>query len=38
MADQRVVMWQVLIHITFVASAIFLAWIERLLVVREAKH
>jgi uncharacterized protein (TIGR00645 family) len=29
-ANDRVVMWQVIIHITFVASAIFLAWIERL--------
>ena|SRR5688572_12361220 len=36
--DHGTVMWQVIIHVTFVASAIFLAWIERMLVVKEAKH
>ena len=35
--DHGPVMWQVIIHVTFVASAIFLAWIERMLVVKE-KH
>ena len=29
--DNYEVMWQVIIHITFVLSAVFLAWIERLL-------
>ena len=37
--DQKTMMWQVLIHITFVASAIALAWIDRLtLRVDEVKH
>lgn len=36
--NQAVVMWQVIIHITFVLSAVFLAWIERLIVVKEPKH
>jgi uncharacterized protein (TIGR00645 family) len=35
---EHVVMWQVIIHVTFVASAVFLAWIERMLVVKENKH
>jgi uncharacterized protein (TIGR00645 family) len=36
-AVNRTIMWQVLIHITFVLSALFLAWIERLLVQKEPK-
>ena len=28
---EHVVMWQVIIHVTFVGSAVFLAWIERML-------
>ena len=32
--DKTVIMWQVLIHVTFVGSAVFLAWIERLTVMR----
>ena len=36
--DHGPVMWQVIIHVTFVASAIFLAWIEKMLVVKDAKH
>ena len=27
--SEREVMWQVVIHVTFVGSAVFLAWIER---------
>lgn len=33
-----VVLWQVVIHVTFVLSALFLAWIERLLVVKSGKE
>lgn len=36
--NNSAVMWQVIIHVTFVASAIFLAWIERLLIVKNSKH
>ena len=36
--NDRVVMWQVVIHVTFVASAIFLAWIERLTTHRPNPH
>ncbi len=32
------VMWQVIIHVTFVASAIILAWIERLTAPKGEKH
>jgi uncharacterized protein (TIGR00645 family) len=35
--EQHIVMWQVIIHITFVGSAVFLAWIERMGTVKE-KH
>jgi len=33
----QAVMWQVIIHMVFVASAVFLAWIERLLA-KQAPH
>jgi uncharacterized membrane protein YqhA len=36
--NNNAVLWQVVIRVTFVASAIFLAWIERLLLVKGAKH
>jgi uncharacterized protein (TIGR00645 family) len=35
--ENYVVMWQVIIHVTFVASAVFLAWIEKMGVAKE-KH
>lgn len=36
--EDRVVRWQVVIHVTFVGSAVILAWIERLLAGNEAKR
>jgi uncharacterized protein (TIGR00645 family) len=36
--EEHVVLWQVIIHVTFVLSAVFLAWIERMLMVKEGKH
>ena len=37
--DQKMMLWQVVIHLTFVASAIALAWIDRLTFrTEDAKH
>lgn len=37
--SSTVIMWQVIIHLTFVASAVFLAWIEKMTVSSNgAKH
>jgi uncharacterized protein (TIGR00645 family) len=37
--SEKAVFWQVMIHLSFVASAVFLAWIERIVSVKpEAKH
>ena len=33
----RIVFWQVLIHLTFVASAVFLAWIETIATHKHAR-
>ncbi len=35
---EHIVLWQVIIHVTFVISAVFLAWIERMLVTKDVKH
>ncbi len=35
---ERIVLWQVLIHMTFVLSALLLAWIEKLLAGNNGKH
>ena len=38
-SDAKMMLWQVIIHVTFVASAIALAWIDRLtFAAAEAKH
>jgi uncharacterized protein (TIGR00645 family) len=37
-ADHKQMMWQVIIHVTFVASAIALAWIDRLTFREEEAH
>ncbi len=34
----KVILWQVLIHITFVVSALILAWIDRLIAAPKAEH
>ncbi|HYG21796.1 MAG TPA: TIGR00645 family protein [Verrucomicrobiae bacterium] len=36
--DQKTMLWQVIIHVTFVASAIALAWIDRLTVPAARAH
>jgi uncharacterized protein (TIGR00645 family) len=36
--EQKVLLWQVVIHVTFVLSALILAWIDRLTYREPAKH
>lgn len=34
----KVILWQVLIHLTFVVSALMLAWIDRLIAPPKPEH